>query len=64
MIIQPPVALLPSGRPFTPQLFTKVFANERMCVELPGDCADPPPREVSLFLVWQESLATRRTQVS
>jgi hypothetical protein len=31
---EPPVAFLPSLGSMTPELFAKVFTNERMCIEI------------------------------
>jgi hypothetical protein len=48
VIVEPPVAFLPSLRSFTPKLFAKVFTNERMRIEIsrimricPGDESCP-----------------------
>ena len=35
VIIEPPIAFLPSLGLLTPQLFAKVFTNERMRIQLP-----------------------------
>jgi hypothetical protein len=35
MIVEPPIAFLPGLRLLTPQLFAKVFANQRMRIKLP-----------------------------
>jgi hypothetical protein len=35
MIIEPPIAFLPSLGPLTPELFAKIFTNERVCIEMP-----------------------------
>jgi hypothetical protein len=40
---EPPVAFLPGVCSLTPELFAKVFTNERMRIEIPHDCADLLP---------------------
>ena len=35
IIIEPPIAFLPSLRSLTPKLFAKVFTNKRMRIQMP-----------------------------
>ena len=57
IMIEPPIAFFPSLGLLTPKLFTKVFANERMRVEMAAIVRIFRRKESSLFLIWQESLA-------
>ena len=59
IVIQPPVAFLPSIRLLTPELFAKVFTDKRMRIEMPRIVRIFSQRGVLLFLIWQESFATR-----
>ena len=59
MTIESAVAFLPCLGSLTPELFAKVFTNERMRIEMPTTVRIFPGG-VSLFLIWQESFATRR----
>jgi hypothetical protein len=34
MVIEPPIAFLPSVRSSTPKLFAKVFTNQRMGIQI------------------------------
>ena len=58
-MIEPPITFVPRIRLLTPELFAKVFTNERMRIEMSRIMRIFSRRGVLLFLTWRESFATQ-----